>query len=88
MVLLNFEPKLQGTVVLQQCVSKSLGMLMLKICMRDWTMLMESLWREEMMSLNTMLPPANASPMELAIEMSIFMISARMGMILAPGTLR
>ncbi len=51
-------------------------------------MLMESLWREEMMSLNTMLPPANASPMELAIEMSIFMISARMGMILAPGTLR
>jgi hypothetical protein len=35
MVLLIFEPKLQGTVVLRQCASKSLGMLMLKMCMRD-----------------------------------------------------
>jgi hypothetical protein len=35
MVLLNFELKLQGTVVLRQCVSKLLGMMMLKMCMRD-----------------------------------------------------
>jgi hypothetical protein len=47
MVLLNFELKLQGTAVLWQCiVSKSLRMLMLKMCMREWTMLMKGLWRE------------------------------------------
>jgi hypothetical protein len=74
MILLNFELKLHGTVVPRQCISKLLGIMMLKLCMRDGTRKMKSLWKEEMMLHITMLPPTNASPMELAIEMSIFLI--------------